>query len=204
MKPSLLSPFALFLLALPAAAQQPGPAAGQEAGQEVSQAVSPETNQTVGAAVEMFATRCLAEGPRFNQTVTLARQQEWPALAADMAMAFTPVGDPVAIEGWLLGNVAKGDSFPALVVYRAQIAGKMVEGCTLAFSGTDAAAFDRELALKAKARPLGEEAGEDTLYKRYSAGMAGREGAITETLPRYPKGNDQVIVSVVAEEVVDN
>jgi hypothetical protein len=60
------------------------------------------------------------------------------------------------------------------------------------------------LVLKAQAKPLGEETGEDTLYKRYSATLAGREGAITISLPRYPKGSDQVIASVVAQEVVDN
>jgi hypothetical protein len=157
----------------------------------------------VGPAIETFAARCLAEGPRFDKTVALAKQEEWPELAADMAMAFTPVGEPSSIEGWI---ASKGDAeaFQALVVYKAQIAGKPVEGCTLAVSGTDASAFDKALVLRAKAKLLGEETGEDTIYKRYAAEVAGREGALTIAMPRYPKGSDQVIASIVAQQVIDN
>jgi hypothetical protein len=159
--------------------------------------------EDVGPAIELFAARCLAEGPRFDKTVALAKQEKWPTLAADMAMAFTPVGEPSSIEGWV---ASKGDAepFKALVVYKAEVAGKPVEGCTLAVSGTDANAFNGALVLRAKAKSLGEETGEDTIYKRYSAEVAGREGAITLAMPRYPKGSDQVIVSVVAQQVTDN
>jgi hypothetical protein len=154
--------------------------------------------EEVGPAIELFAARCLAEGPRFDKTVALAKQEKWPTLAADMAMA-----EPSSIEGWV---ASKGDAepFKALVVYKAEVAGKPVEGCTLAVSGTDANAFNGALVLRAKAKSLGEETGEDTIYKRYSADVAGREGAITLAMPRYPKGSDQVIVSVVAQQVTDN
>ncbi|RWX78320.1 hypothetical protein EPK99_06755 [Neorhizobium lilium] len=180
MKPAALSAFPIFLLLAAAA-----------------------NSQDVGSAIDVFASRCLVEGPRFDKTVAMAKQEEWPTLAADMAMAFTPVGEPTAIEGWM---ASKGEEnpFQALVVYKAEIAGKSVEGCTVALSGTDAAAFDKALVLKSKAKPLGEETGEDTVYKRYSADVAGREGAITIALPRYPKGSDQVVASVVAEQLVDN
>jgi hypothetical protein len=58
--------------------------------------------------------------------------------------------------------------------------------------------------LAAHAKPLGEETGEDTIYKRYSASVSGREGALTIALPRYPKGTDQVVASIVAQQVIDN
>lgn len=161
------------------------------------------SGQDAGPAVEVFRTRCLAEGPRFDKTVALAKHEEWPELAADMAMAFTPVGEPSAIEGWIASK-GEADAFQALVVYKAEIAGKPVEGCTVALAGTDAAAFEKALLAVVQAKSMGEETGEDTIYKRYSAQVAGREGAITVALPRYPKGTDQVIASVVAQQVIDN
>jgi hypothetical protein len=159
--------------------------------------------QDMEAAINVFAQHCLAEGPRFEKTVALAKQEEWPELAADMVMAFTPVEEPVAMQGWIVSK-AEDEAFQAIVVYKAKVAGKSVEGCTAALSSIDANAFDKALATRAKAKPLGEETGEDTVYKRYSADVAGREGAITIAMPRYPKGSDQVIASVVAQEVIEN
>jgi hypothetical protein len=63
-----------------------------------------------------------------------------------MATAFTPVGDPTAIEGWLIGD-GRSRPFEALVVFDAEVAGKRVEGCPTAYSGRDATVFEKPLPL---------------------------------------------------------
>jgi hypothetical protein len=146
---------------------------------------------------------CLDGGPSFTRTLDTAKREQWPPLAADMAMAFTPVGDPIAIEGWLTRDGSAG-TFEAVVAFRAEASGKRIEGCTTAYSGSNAEAFEKALATDVKAQALGEEQGQDTVYKRYSAVVGGRDVAITLALPRYPKGDDQVLASAVAEELVEN
>jgi hypothetical protein len=166
-------------------------------------AASPAAVRAADDATATFLGNCLKEGPRFSRTSDKAKREEWAPLASDMATAFTPVGDPTAIEGWLIGD-GSSRPFQALVVFKAEVAGKRVEGCTTAYSGRDATVFEKVLATEIKAKALGEEQGEDAVYKRYSANIAAREIAITLTLPRYPKGDDQVVATAVAEEVIEN
>ncbi|WP_105435829.1 hypothetical protein [Neorhizobium tomejilense] len=159
--------------------------------------------QDAKGAFQTFFDRCLVEGPQFDKVVDKAKQEEWPLLATDMAMAFTPAEAPIAIQGWMIGDQS-AEAFEALVVFKADVSGKQVEGCTVALSGTDAAAFERGLALRARARALGEETGQDTIYKRYETNVAGRDVAVTLTVPRYPKGSDQVLASAVAQALIEN
>jgi hypothetical protein len=163
---------------------------------------SPSNAEDVHQGVESFVSQCLKQGPRFDETIKRAKQEEWPSLAADLAMAFTPVVEPRAIEGWIIGGGE--ETFEALVVFKADVSGRKLEGCTVALSSTDAASFDKELAVAANAKSLGDETGADTIYKRYRAHIGGRDSAITLALPRYPKGSDQVLASAVAEEIVEN
>jgi hypothetical protein len=161
------------------------------------------TAEGVGGGIDLFVSRCLREGPKFEATLSKARQEGWAPLAADMAMAFTPVDDPIAIEGWMIGD-GEGTPFEALVVYKAMVGRRTVEGCTTASAGSDARSVEKGLKGLIQARPLGEEQGQDTIYKRFSTNVAGRDIAITLTLPRYPRGTDQVLASAVAEELVEN
>jgi hypothetical protein len=74
----------------------------------------------------------------------------------------------------------------------------------VAFTDVNAEAFELSLKNLAAARPAGETRGQDSLHKAYTASVGGRELAITVTLPLYPKGSDQVVVSVVAEQQLEN
>jgi hypothetical protein len=159
--------------------------------------------QDAKGAVQTFFDHCLAEGPRFDHVAKKANEEKWPPLAADMAMAFTPVGAPTAIEGWMIGESTAQD-FEALVVFKAEVSGKRIEGCTLALSGSDAKAFEKELTVRVGATGLGEETGQDTIYKKFQTKVAGRDVAVTLIIPRYPRGSDQVLVSAVAQILVEN
>nr|WP_325263606.1 hypothetical protein [uncultured Rhizobium sp.] len=68
----------------------------------------------------------------------------------------------------------------------------------------DGPLVERQIVERAAAKPAGEEQSDDSTYKRFSAKIDGRDNAITVTVPRYPKGSDQVVVSVVAVAAVDN
>ncbi len=177
-------------------------AAGSAAAQ-VPPAPSPNAAVHDGASMEAFSRLCLQNGPSYDAAIAYAKEAKWTELASDMAMAFTPVGEPAGIEGWTLGD---GDQqpFAALVVYRGKAGDKDIEGCSLASSQVDAPAFEKRFVEQIAARRIGEEVGEDTIYRRYSAKVGDREAAIAITLPRYPKGTDQVTISVVAATEVAN
>ncbi|WP_430254683.1 hypothetical protein [Neorhizobium sp. DAR64872/K0K18] len=154
-------------------------------------------------ALEAFLTLCLATGPHYDQVLAASKSKQWTPLAADMAMAFTPVRDPSSIEGWLLEG-REDHPFEALVTFKAKVSEKAVEGCTAAVSSMDGPLVERQIVDPAAAKPAGEEQSDDSTYKRFSAKIDGRDNAITVTVPRYPKGSDQVVVSVVAVVAVDN
>jgi hypothetical protein len=121
-----------------------------------------------------------------------------------MAVSLTPVENPVALEGWIVGNSENGDAFEAVVVSKSTVGGNAVEGCTVAFTEIDAEAFELQLKELTAARPAGETRGQDSVHKAYTAKVGGRELAITLTLPLYPKGADQVVVSAVAAQQLEN
>ncbi|WP_312862169.1 hypothetical protein [Rhizobium sp. BK529] len=150
-----------------------------------------------------FNERCLVRGPDFQRTVTAAKDRDWPALATDMATSLAPVEDPVALEGWNL--TAEGDgSFEALVVARASVGDSQVESCTMAFAEIDAAAFERRLVDETHAQASGAKNGQGRVRKFLEASSSERRKAITVDLPLYPNGHDEVIVSVVSEQQIEN
>lgn len=125
---------------------------------------------------QRFAERCLELGPRYDQTVALAKESGWPDLAEDMTMGIQPLGEPASFQGWLV-NSDGASPFEAVVVARGTVGPKTVESCTMAFAGTDAAAFERSFASTEAARPSGEQkgtrAGAEVLCDR----ARGREGS---------------------------
>jgi hypothetical protein len=74
----------------------------------------------------------------------------------------------------------------------------------VAYGEVDAGIFELKLRELVAARPAGETRGRDTVHKAYTATVGGRELAITLTLPLYPKGADQVVVSAVGEQQIEN
>ncbi len=152
---------------------------------------------------DVFREFCLSDGPHFNKMVDAAKGSGWRPLAADMAMSFTPVSDPIEIEGWLIGD-GEESHFEAMVGFRAKVAEKSVEGCTAAISGVDGKAVEKLIVSEVTAKPIGEDQGQDTTYKRFSTTIDGRDVALTISLPRYPNGSDQIVVSLVAEEIMEN
>lgn len=152
---------------------------------------------------DAFKEFCLSDGPHFNKTVDAAKGSGWTPLAADMAMGFTPVSDPIEIQGWLIGD-GEESHFEALVGFRAKVAEKSVEGCTAAISGVDGKAVEKSIVAAVKAKSVGEEQGQDTTYKRFSTAIDGRDVALTISMPRYPNGSDQIVISLVAEEIMEN
>jgi hypothetical protein len=168
------------------------------------QPASPPAGQSRPApAEETFHHLCLERGPAYNATIAYAKGEKWAELAPDMAMAFTPVGEPSGIEGWTISD-GEEQPFAALVIFKGKAGEKDIEGCSLASSQVDATAFEKRFTEQISARRIGEETGEDTIYRRYTARAGGRDIAIAITLPRYPKGSDQVTVSAVAAIEVEN
>jgi hypothetical protein len=164
----------------------------------------------VGAAVadqpdpfDQFNERCLIPGPDFQRTVTSAKEQDWPVLAADMATGLVPVENPIALEGW---NLSAGDDVPfrALVVARAPVGENTVESCTMAFAEINAAAFERRLVEDTRAKASGAGNGQGRIRKFFEASSATRREAITLDLPLYPNGSDEVVVSVVSDQQIEN
>ncbi len=152
---------------------------------------------------DRFNERCLARGPDFQRTVAAAKEQDWPALAADMATSLVPLENPVALEGW---NLSAGDNVPfqALVVARASVGENIVESCTLAFAEIDAAAFEQRLVDATRAKAAGVGNGQGRVRKFFEASSAERREAITLDLPLYPNGSDEVVVSVVSDQLIEN
>lgn len=150
-----------------------------------------------------FGERCLGRGPDFQRTVAAAKDRNWPALATDMTTSLTPVENPVALEGWNLTAEADG-SFEALVVARASVGESKVESCTMAFAEIDAAAFERRLVDETRAKASGAKNGQGRIRKFFEASSSERRQAITLDLPLYPNGNDEVVVSVVSEQQIEN
>jgi hypothetical protein len=81
---------------------------------------------------------------------------------------------------------------------------KAVEGCTISSTEVDAVAFEASLKNRAAAVPAGEKRGQDRLHKLYTATIGGRQEAIPLSIPLYPKGSDQVVISAVAEQQWEN
>ncbi|WP_454851990.1 hypothetical protein [Rhizobium binxianense] len=152
---------------------------------------------------DFFNERCLSSGPDFERTVTFSKGQDWPALAVDMSLNLTPVENPLALEGWVV-SPGDGTPFEALVVSRGNVGQRPVEGCTAAFSGIDATAFERQLVERTGAKASGEERGQDRIHKFYTASVGGRDEALTLSIPVYPNGADEVVASVVAEQQFEN
>lgn len=163
----------------------------------------PARAEDQGPALDRFMQFCLSTGPHFDKTVATSKAEEWTPLAADMAMALTPVSEPTAIHGWLV-EARQNHSFEALVVFKSMVGNKPLEGCTAAVAGLDAPTLEKEIVERVGARQVGEEAGVDMMYKRLSARIDGRDNAITISLSRYPKGSDQAVISIVAEDEVEN
>ncbi len=84
-------------------------------------------------------------------------------MAQDLALTFTPMENPEALEGWIVSG--ESESFQALVVSRAHVGGKVVEGCTVALGDVDATVFENTLIEKVKAVSAGEEQGQDRIYQ---------------------------------------
>lgn len=53
-------------------------------------------------------------------------------------------------------------------------------------------------------KQVGKQSGEHTAFKQSKATPAGRSIATALMPPRYPIGSDEVLVSAVAEELVEN
>ncbi|MBY5584962.1 hypothetical protein HFO52_31040 [Rhizobium leguminosarum] len=152
---------------------------------------------------QRFAERCLEHGPRYDQTVTLARESGWPDLAEDMTMGIQPLGEPATFKGWLV-NSDGTSPFEAVVVARGAVGPKTVESCTMAFAGTDAAAFESSFASTGAARPSGEQKGQGRVRKFFAIEREGVKEALTLDLPIYPNGADEVVASVVSEQQIEN
>ncbi|MEK1893018.1 MAG: hypothetical protein AAAB20_07005 [Rhizobium sp.] len=163
----------------------------------------PSFADDASSKLAFFYDSCVSSGPDFERTSERAKADEWPSMAQDLALTFTPMENPEALEGWIVSG-GESESFQALVVSRANVAGKIVEGCTVALGDVDAAVFEKALVEKVNAVSAGEEQGQDRVYKRYTASINGRSEAITLTLPLYAKGSDQIIASAVAEQQIEH
>jgi hypothetical protein len=152
---------------------------------------------------DQFNERCLNRGTDFQRTVAVAKERDWPALAEDMTTSLVPMENPVALEGW---NLSAGEDVPfrALVVARASVGDNTVESCTMAFAEIDAAAFERRLVSETHAKASGEGNGQGRARKFFKASSPERREAITLDLPLYPNGSDEVIVSVVSDQQIEN
>ncbi|MBX4868567.1 hypothetical protein HJA87_10515 [Rhizobium bangladeshense] len=155
------------------------------------------------SSFDRFADRCLDRGPQYDRAVALARRNNWPALAADLVLSILPLSEPVAFEGWSIGAGSEAP-FEALVVGRGMIGDKLVESCTTAFAGADAASFERSLVSTRAANPSGEQNGEGRVRKFFTIERDGFKEAVTLDLPIYPNGSDEVLASVVAEQQIEN
>lgn len=152
---------------------------------------------------QRFAERCLEHGPRYDQTVALAKERGWPDLADDMTVGIQPLGEPTTFQGWLVSSDGTSP-FEAVVVARGALGQKTVESCTMAFAGTDAAAFERIFASKGAAGASGEQKGQGRVRKFFTIEREGVKEALTLDLPIYPNGADEVVASVVAEQQIEN
>jgi len=166
-------------------------------------ATGPSFADDANSKLAFFYDSCVSSGPDFERTSERAKADEWPSMAQDLALTFTPMENPEALEGWIVSG-GESESFQALVVSRAEVGGKTVEGCTVALGDVDADVFEKALIEKVNAVSAGEEQGQDRVYKRYTATINGRSEAITLTLPLYAKGSDQIVVSAVAEQQIEH
>lgn len=154
------------------------------------------------APLDAFSERCLEHGPNFERTKALAEDRQWSTLAADMSLTFVPLENPVAMEGWLLSS--ENQPFQALVIARAIVGEKPVESCTMAFSGIDAAAFEKDLVRQAGVKLSGDQKGQGRFRKFYTTEADGKKQAVTLDLPLYPNGSDDVLASIVSEQQIEN
>ncbi len=152
---------------------------------------------------DLFAKRCLDQGPRYDRTVAFAKEREWTALAEDITLGIVPLNQPTAFDGWIVQT--GGDKpFEALVVAKASVGGKAVESCSMAFAGIGAEQFERFLTTSRHAIPSGQQSGAVRSRKFFTIDREGSKEAVTLDLPLYPNGADEVVASVVAEQQIEN
>ncbi len=88
-------------------------------------ATRPSSANDASSKVAFFYDSCVSSGPDFERTSERAKADEWPAMAQDLALTFTPMENPEALEGWIVSG--ESESFQALVVSRAHVGGKWLK-----------------------------------------------------------------------------
>ncbi len=110
--------------------------------------------------------------PDFERTSERAKADEWPSMAQDLALTFTPMENPEALQGMDCRRRRKRKlSCTGGLTGGNRPAGKIVEGCTVALDDVDAAMFEKRLGREGeRSISAGEEQQEqDRVYKRYTA-----------------------------------
>lgn len=94
----------------------------------------------IDRALDAFHDTCLAYGPDFERTATLAKTRGWTPLVDGAALA--PVDAMKAFRGWWV----TGDDLPAgtmVAVTRATMDGRSVQTCSLKLFDVDRAEFEK-------------------------------------------------------------
>ncbi|MFD2054318.1 hypothetical protein ACFSQT_14835 [Mesorhizobium calcicola] len=104
-------------------------------------------------ALDAFHRTCVAQGPDFERTMTLAKTRGWAPLSGDAALA--PVDEMTAFQAWQ----TVGEDLPAgamVAVAKGTMDGRAVQICSVKLLDVDRAEFEKRFFERTDAEKIGE------------------------------------------------
>ncbi|ESW82281.1 hypothetical protein X760_01445 [Mesorhizobium sp. LSHC422A00] len=151
----------------------------------------------VDRALDAFHATCLAHGPDFERTATLAKTRGWTPLVDGAALA--PVDAMKAFRGWQV----TGDDLPAgtmVAVTRATMDGRSVQTCSLKLFDVDRAEFEKRFFHRTDAEKIGEERKGRQVSRLFILIAGNRKQLVHLTSPAVRSTANAIIASSIVDD----
>lgn len=152
---------------------------------------------TVDRALNAFHETCLAHGPDFERTETLAKTRGWKPLSDGEALA--PVDAMKAFRGWQVA----GKDLPAgtmVAVTRATMDGRSVQTCSVKLFDVDRAEFEKRFFDRTDAEKIGEERKGRQVSRLFILIAGNRKQLVHLTSPAARGEPDAIIASSIVDD----
>ncbi|RWQ87115.1 MAG: hypothetical protein EOS85_06710 [Mesorhizobium sp.] len=151
----------------------------------------------VDRALDAFHETCLAHGPDFERTETLAKTHGWTPLSDGAALA--PVDAMKAFRGWQVA----GEDLPAgtmVAVTRATIDGRSVQTCSVKLFDVNRAEFEKRFFDRTDAEKIGEERKGGQVSRLFILVAGNRKQLVHLTSPAGRGTPDAIIASSIVDD----
>lgn len=156
--------------------------------------------ENAGQAVEQFYRLCLAEGPNFDRLILTADDRDWEPIAEPAFSKMAPVANPTSVRVWLVDKEEEEGLAAGAIIgaSRAQMNGKPVQTCTVAFPDIDHEAFRKSFFDRTDAEKIAEDRDAAQTSRLYIFSGGGREQFVRlMNLPSASPGNPAVVASSI-------